>query len=1170
MYRFQKISGGTMEIGFSRKSLTLIVGLLLVLSATFALGQGISTGSISGTVEDQQHAVVGGATVTATSSGTNQQYSSTSNSQGFFTLRGLPQGTYTVTVEAPKFTRLKMSDVVVSANRDTALGARTLSIGTTEVVTVEGGAPLVETSSSQVTASFGSKPVADLPLYSGFDMLAYFTPGVVSAGSNGFSNNNGADISVNGQRGRSNNFQIDGQANNDNSVAGPSIFLSNQDVIAEFNVITNNFGVEYGRNSGSVVNYVTKRGTNAFHGTAFEYHANSKFDSYTNQEKNPILGFCLSGQDPTATGCTSIARIPKFIENRFGGTLGGPAWKDKAWFFGSYYGDRQRFAGTAETSEGAITPTPAGVAAIAANFPSSPAVAILQGIGPFAVTAGNPSVLAVSPTPVIVNGVPIEVGTITRNPSGLYDEWEVTGRADIQLSSKDTFFARYLIENFNQTAATGRFAAGAYVNIPGQGQQIALDWTRNWTSAFVNQARLSYSRAGFGFESGSFAGCTRAAINDCPTNINFTPAGILDFGMQNNLPQGRLINNTQWQDNATWVIGKHTIKFGGEYARQRSPNVFLPNINGTYNFASLAAFVTNTPTTLNLADGPTSFPFKEQDAAVYVGSDWRVKDNLTLNFGVRWEFFEQAVNLLHDLSASNQASATPFWDTTVPATVTEVPKIPEDKNNISPMFGFAWTPRIWQGLFGQDKTIFRGGFRINYEPAYYNIFLNIATSAPVVNAGTVPGTLARLPGTGFTGADVRSAQLGNIPRGVNPGLRNRTDVDPSFHNPYTENWHFGFQRQISNSIAAEVRYVGNHTVGNFQTLNANPSVTGLVANGFASLLPPGVAPCNQPGTPGFASGRIDCAFTNVRRRANTAFSIYHGVQNELRIRNFHGLNAGLSYTFSKTIDNVSEIFSTLSGATTVAIGQNPFNGDSAERSLSGLDFRHVASLYFTYELPWYKNQQGFIGHLLGGWQVAPTWRYNIGQNWTPSQASFTNSSCQTSFNLSFVGVDSCRPFTSNPNAPVGTVGLCTDGAAGDCGLVDFATGNPTSASAVRYILNDDEAAAFFGTPFGNTRRNPGVRGQDTNAVNMGVLKSTKITEKISMRFEAQALNLFNHQFRGNPDPFIEDCGFQDRNTPGCLGTFGNNFFNDDGGDFSNVTISGIGRRRLVFGLKVVF
>jgi hypothetical protein len=1198
-----------MEIGFSRKSASLIVGLLLVLSATFAFGQGISTGSISGTVQDPQQAVVSGATVTATNNATNQQFTGTTNTQGFFTLRGVPAGNYTVVVEAPKFTRLKISDVGVNANRDSALGARTLSLGTTEVVTVEGGAPLVETNSAQVTANFQSKTVADLPLYGGFDMLAYFTPGVVSAGSNGFSNNNGADLSVNGQRGRSNNFQIDGQSNNDNSVAGPSIFIGNQDIIAEFNVITNNFGVEYGRNSGSVVNYVTKAGTNAFHGTAFEYYAGNMFDSLANQEKSPLFGFCQPGQ-PVGTvtdftgpdGCTAIEKPQKFIENRYGATLGGPILRDKAWFFGSYYGDRQRaFSATGGNSGTLITPTPAGLTTLANAFPGNPAVAALQAFGPHAVTAGNPTVSGATEIHTVSNGITtadVEFAPIDRNVPVLYNDYEVSGRGDIQISSKDRFFARYFFQDNINAGVAGTspanvaFAQGNWVDIPGRSQQIALDWTRTWSQGFVNQARFSYSRAGFGFEQGAFSNCTRDAITNCPPRISLLGGTNLSFGLNNNLPQGRLINNTQWQDNASWVSGRHAIKFGGEYARQRSPNVFLPNINGTYAYPGLSSGACPVPlspvnatdcsfsrflagiNTLTLADGPPKFNFKEQDAAFYIGDDWRMRDNFTLTFGMRWEFFEQAVNLLHDITVLNQAANPPAWDPTLPTSITTIPKIPEDKNNFAPSIGFAWTPRMWQSIFGQDKTVIRGGFRINYEPAYYNIFLNIATAAPVVNLGSV--TNAPLPTSGFTGADVQALNLSAIPRGQNPGARNRTDVDPSFHNPYTENWTLGFQRQITNSIAWESRYVGNHTVGNFQTINANPAlcaerddsdvcVAGLAVQ-FPNLVPAGVTMCENPLAPGFAQGRADCAFNNVRRRTNTAFSIYHGIQNELRLRNWHGLSGGLSYTFSKTIDNVSEIFSTASGATTVAGSQNPFDVDFAERSLSGLDFPHVASLYFTYELPWYKNQQGFAGHLAGGWQISPTWRYSTGQTWTPVQVVGSNSDSDIAFNTAFFGgIDTVRPFMGNSNAPVDTVGQCTDAAAGDCGLVNFFTGDPISFNAVRWIFNDDTAATFFGTPFGNVRRNPGVRGQATNTVNMNVLKNTKLTERFSLRFEAQAYNLFNHQFRGVPDPFIEDGNFLDAKS-----SFANNFFNSNGGDYSNVVISGIGRRRLVFGLKVIF
>jgi hypothetical protein len=730
-----------------------------------------------------------------------------------------------------------------------------------------------------------------------------------------------------------------------------------------------------------------------------------------------------------------------------------------------------------------------------------------------------------------------------------------------------------------------------------------VDWTRTWSSRFVSTFRFNYSRAGFGFEGGSFPQCTQGNIFECPTGVTLQSTN-LSFGVQNNLPQGRLVNVSQWQYNASWVRGRHTIKFGGEYGRQRSPNVFLPNINGTYTFSSATgnngvggspscatqfgalipiaaancsfsrflAGIVSSGAGLSLTDGPPKFNFKEQDLGFYAQDEFKVKDNLTLIMGLRYEYFGQAVNLLHDLSVANQAGSNPFWDTTLAESITTLPEVSKDTNNWAPNIGFAWTPRFWQGLFGQDKTVIRGGFRISYDPSYYNIFLNIATSAPVVNAGSITFagcTAPCFPTSGFLGSDVRALHLSDIPTGGNPGARNQTRVTTDFHNPYSQQWNLGVQRQITNKMAAEVRYVGNHTVGNFVTQNANPVLSGLIANGFGSLIPSGVTQCATAGTPGFASGRADCAFTNLRLRSNNAYSIYHAMQSRFDVSNWHGLTLGAAWTWSKTIDNVSEIFSTFSGGNTVAASQNPFDVSVAERGNSAVSYPHVVTVYFNYDLPFYKSQQGFIGHLLGGWAINGTHRYTSGQAYTPAGLAGFNSSCQGSWEGAFFSsVTTCRPILSNPLAPADSVGFCTDSTLADCGLTnyfDFVT--PTTFDAVRWIYNDDEASQFFGTPFAGVGRNT-ERGDTINAVNVSVFKTTNITEKVKVRFEAQAFNILNRQFRGIPDPFLDDCDFA--GTCGFQGSFANTFFNDTGGDSTNPTYSGIGRRRLVFGLKVIF
>jgi hypothetical protein len=579
---------------------------------------------------------------------------------------------------------------------------------------------------------------------------------------------------------------------------------------------------------------------------------------------------------------------------------------------------------------------------------------------------------------------------------------------------------------------------------------------------------------------------------------------------------------------------------------------------------SFSRFLANTPSQLSLTDGPPKFTFKEYDLAAYVGDDWRVKDSLTLTLGLRWEFSSQAINLLHDITVANQASSNPFWDTSLPASVTTIPEIPNHYKYFGPNLGFAWTPHLL-GMRGSN-TVIRGGFRVTYDPAYYNMFLNVATAAPVVNAGAITSG-AQLPGSGFLGTDVRALNLSLIPTGVgvNPGTRNNTRVSNDFHEPYTQGWSLGIQHEFTRRIVFESRYVGNRVNGNFQTINANPSLAGLVANGFSSFIPSGVTPCATAGTPGFASQREDCDFRNFRNRENTAWSTYHGLQNELRIRDLHGITAGLSFTFSKTMDNNSEIFSTFSGGNTVAGAQNPFDNNKAEKALSGLDFPKTASIYFVYELPFFKSQHGFLGHVLGGYQANGTWRFSLGQLWTPATFAGANSSCQNSYDTSFFsGISTCRPFNGNPSAPVDTVGQCTDPTTPDCTLVDWFTGTPTTKSAVRWIYNDDTAAAFFGTPYGNASRNPGYRGDSVNTVNLSLFKTTKLTERLSLRLEAQAYNLFNHRFLGLPDPIIDDFNLANG------GTFGNNFSNNSGGDYTNVTSAGLGRRRLILGAKFTF
>jgi hypothetical protein len=1050
-----------------------------------------------------------------------------------------------------------------------------------ETVTVEGTAPLIEATTDQISATFDTQKTSSLPVGNTFDSLALFLPGVATAGDASFSNNNGAEISVNGQRARSNNYQLDGQNNNDNSIGGPSIFFGNQDAISEVQVVTN-FSAEYGRNMGGVVNYVTKSGTNAFHGTGFEFWQGNTFSSLENEEKSPVFGFCAPGQDPS-TGCTAPV-MPKFVDNRFGGTIGGPIIKDRLWFFGSANFERQRFAGSPSSTGTGLVPTAAGVQSLIADFPGSPAGPLYSAIGPTAVAAGNPTftnvqdVLAtnqIDPTTgsafdcvtAGVNGcVPIQMGVISRFVSSPFNDYEATGRVDVRLSSKDNLFGRYIFQKTdNQGVNFGNgISVGDWQTVPGKSQQIGLDWTRTFSNVFVNQVRISFSRSSSFFNEGSFPSCNNTAPLACPTDIvlaGSNPQDITTFGVAAGFPQGRIINVYQLQDNASMSKGQHTIKFGAEIAQQRSPNVFLPENNAVPIFLSFSDIIANNPLETQIALGNPNLPFKENDLAFYFQDDWRIRHNLTLNLGLRWEWFQQAANLLHDRSVAQQQGSAPLWDPTLPLSQTTVPSVNQDLNNFSPVVGFAWTPVIGQRFFGENKTVIRGGFRIAYDPTFYNMFLNEATAAPAVNLATLPGPVLGgtviLPTSGsYQGTQLVPFLTPQVPAG-DPGFANQLLLPKNFHNPYSQQWNLGIQREFTNRIVGEIRYVGNHTVGNFQESNGNPDLAPLVAAGFQNLIPAGQTPCADATAPGF--GFANCNKSNLIRYSNTAWSKYNALQTELRIGGWHGLSATVSYTYSRTFDNASEIFSTLGGGNTLSYPQNPFNGDVAERGPAGIDFPHVAGVTMVYELPFYKAQKGFTGRLLGGWQVNTTYRYSTGQPYTTIQNHNAGSLCDPSSNFSGTH-DACRPILASAGAPLDSVGQCTDATAADCGLVDFVTGAPVARSAVHWIYNDPVAAAFLGTPYAGAGRNI-LRGQPISTANAAVFKNFKLNEKFNLQFQAQAFNVMNVQFRGVPDPTLNDTG-----------SFQNTKFNSNGGlTFAGSTVyDGIARRRLLFGLKLIF
>ena len=1120
------------------------MALALVFSGYHATAQGIITGGMSGTVVDQSGAVVPNADIIALNVATQQMIHATSTSGGEFGLRDVPIGHYTVTVKATGFAVTALQNVQVVAGNAVPLANIVVKpAGSSETVEVEGNvAELLQTTSSQGEAVIDSEQLQALPVNGAFDDTALVVPGVVATHANGFSNTNGVNFSVNGQRGRANNFELDGQTNNDNSVTGPQIFFSNQDAVQEVEIITNNFSAQYGRNMGSVVNYVTKSGSNTFHGSAFEFYTGDWASSLFRSQKAEVFGFCAPGVS-SSTGCTTPV-VPRFVQNDFGGTLGGPVFRNKLFFFGSGYFGRTYQGATRANTGGNVFPDKNGLSTLQSTYPNNPGVAELVNDGPYAFPIGNPSPIGTPTTIDVTDGnttSSIEVAPVSRDLSTFSLDQEDLGRLDYQLDPNDRFYARFLYQDNPTAPFAGTFANGGYTNVTDTAYSIGSDWTHTFGPHWVNQLRYAFQQAKLAFDAGGVPKCTITALLACPSTVIF--GGTIEgIGYPNNLPQGRIVKVTQIQDNASATVRRHSLYFGGEFDYQNSPNVFLPVSSGQFTFTpGVGAFpLRGTASGMSsynglsgllqgvsftqLTTGSVTDHFTEPDVFLYIQDDWRIRPSLTLNLGLRWEFFDQSVNLLHNLTVAQQTGPHPFWNTSLPLSATTFPKVAQYYKNWEPRIGFAWNPEF-------DKSmVVHGGFAINVDPAFDNIFIDIASLAPVANAGSFSCdgvTVSCVPGGGLTFGSVNALDDQFVPTGADPRAELEETVPTNFRQPYVETYTLGIQHQITSNAVAEVRYVGNHTLKQFQDLNTNPEIANVAAF-FPSYGGYGNASyCTTPGTNGF--GRLNCNYSTPLTLGNTAFSIYNALQTSLTLRKFHGWTGTVAYTWSRAIDNASEIFSTFGGGNTTGYAQNPLDTDVGERGVSGDSFPNVVGLQLVYAEPFFENQHGVAGRLLGGWQLNTFYTYNSGQPFTPFQSlvSFSpyangadplssTSFCDFGFNANFIGADACRPILSNPKAPLNSVALNTGS-----GYVDYALGTPVTPSQVHWIYNNGYEALARNNPFPGMGRNT-LRGDTWNGVDASLYKNVRLTERFTTQLQLSAFNVLNRAYYGTPDPFLDD------------------------------------------------
>src|SRR3989441_518089 len=641
----------------------VILALLVVLTLAFAglcvtlASAQVSTGSISGDLVDAQGSVVPNASVKLTNKDSNQVFASQSDNAGLFHLALLQPGTYRLEISKQGFRRVVLDNVEVAVGADRGLGTIKLEVGeVTATVEVFSAAPLVESTEAQITNAFTSTNIQTFPGVlenQGLDFLALTVPGVANNRDLGFSNTNGPGFAVNGVRGRNNDQQIDGQNNNDNSVAGPGLFVSDAEFVQEYQITTSNFSAEYGRNSGSVVNVITKSGTNNVHGSVYGTESNSVLNTLSNTQK-------------AFEGLTKPAR---FNDEFTGGTIGGPLWKDHVFFFGGFDNEivsqQQVFTSGADTSA-PLTPTPAGIATMLTCYGNTPSMQALQTYGPYAIKGGNPTPVASTITTFHVTNCTdtvardIELAQVERTlPTGS-KSYNFPLRLDIQ-SNKNHFYGRYLYNRstFYNADSFATAAAGYPNNVPALSQDYGFSWARTLTNRMANEFRASYGRLNVEFGGNSIGNTVpnQGSIGQAISQVVFDDPSLLSYGPATNAPQGRIVNTYQLQDNWSYFRGRHGLKAGVNFTYQRSPNIFLPNFNGAYRFSSWGTFGADVPNRIQIAQGSPSLDFREKDTFVYFGDDFKIKNNLTLNLGITWSYYGQPANLFHTITENNQSGS---------------------------------------------------------------------------------------------------------------------------------------------------------------------------------------------------------------------------------------------------------------------------------------------------------------------------------------------------------------------------------------------------------------------------------------------------------------------------------------------------------------------------------
>ncbi len=867
-----------------RRFALLFVLLLFSLSSLAQL----PTASLNGTVSDPAGAVVADAKVTLTNPATGATREGATASDGGYVFSNLAAGAYTLTVEAQGFAKHEAKNLVLQVGRVDTLNISLKVAAAGEVVTVTASETSVELAQSHVAGQIGAGTVEDIPLNGrNFLELAFLIPGNRPATNYDPTKTNTLEVSSAGAFGRGGNLTVDGGDNNDEVVGGT---LANfpQDGVQEFQIATNRFTAEVGRSGSSIINIITKSGTNEWHGSAFVFFRDDSFQG---------LPATFDRTQPT----------PPFDRQQFGGSLGGPLKKDRAFVFGAVENRNQDYAfevverDLANYAACTVVPTPSGC---------------------------------------LIN---------TAAP-GFLDDLLITSRADFKPSDRDNIFARY---SFNKNSELASASLRRPIGTAAQGQisdnrfhSFVADWTRTIASNKVNN--LLFHLDTFLNQIPEFAGATPATF---PAGL--APGNEIRFpsfqdGASFRIEQRTRMNRYQIKDNFSWTVGKHNIRFGGEWQNAGTDVQFDLLGSGTiFTAQDFATADTNADTFIDDRDiqvvltltgvsalDPPEAPFYRNNYfGLYFQDDWKVLPNLTLNLGLRWDF-DADVLAEGDLSRACPA-ATPATTEAGCLWLRRAlgPHDTPNYKNFGPRFGFAWDP------FRNGTTVVRGGYGIYYDRVVLEVpVLEVLLDGRVVRLALTGGLL-----TGQNNITLAAPFAGPAVPGVGIGVN---IIDTKARQPLVQQFTFGLQHQFGRNWIVSADAVHNFgqrlLIGRFlrQGTSLDPAIS-LTCNG--------VDPCTvtDPGT------GIPDAITNIE---SSAKSWYSGLLANLQKRPTGSGNwkwgFNIAYTLSKSFNYANDDQIPFNGAedqVNLAFG---VNNPRLEKGYSPTDERHRFVFYGIFDMPW--------------------------------------------------------------------------------------------------------------------------------------------------------------------------------------------------------------------------